>query len=105
MNLLYIVSLYPCWSETFIVREMKYLKEQGIDIDVLSLRGDEEEFVQENDIESVNSVIYAKGSFLQIIAFIKYFVLHPVILTKWIIANFKSFWNSPLTLLKNISCA
>ncbi len=103
MNLLYIVSLYPCWSETFIVREMKSLQEQGVNIDVLSLRGDEEEFVQKNDIESVKSVIYTKGLFLQILAFVKYFILHPVLITSWLIKNTVYFWNAPLTLIKNIS--
>jgi len=103
MNLLYIVSLYPCWSETFIVREMKSLQEQGVNIDVLSLRGDKEEFVQKNDIESVNSVIYAKGFLFQLLAFIKYFILHPILITSWLIKNAISFWNAPLTLIKNFS--
>jgi len=103
MNLLYIVSLYPCWSETFIVREMKSLQEQGVNINVLSLRGDKEEFVQKNDIESVNSVIYTKGLFFQLLAFIKYFILHPVLITSLLVKNTISFWSAPLTLVKNIS--
>jgi len=103
MNLLYVVSLYPCWSETFIVREMKYFKEQGVNIDVLSLRGNTEEFVQENDIESVNSVVYTKGNWSQFFSLLKYFVLHPILIFTWFIKNIVSFWHSPITLLKNIS--
>jgi len=103
MNLLYVVSLYPCWSETFIVREMKFFKEQGVNIDVLSLRGNTEEFVQENDIESVNSVVYTKSIFSQVMSLSKYFIIHPVLISTWFLKNFYSFWHSPLTLLKNIS--
>jgi len=103
MNLLYVVSLYPCWSETFIVREMKYFKEQGVNIDVLSLRGNTEEFVQENDIKSVNTVIYTKGVFSQFVSLLKYFILHPILILTWFLKNIVSFWHSPITLLKNIS--
>ncbi len=34
----YVVSLFPCWSETFILREILALRARGIPIKVFSLR-------------------------------------------------------------------
>lgn len=37
-RLLYVVSLFPSWSETFIVREIQTLVDNGIDVRILSLK-------------------------------------------------------------------
>lgn len=34
----YVVSLFPCWSETFIVREINALIENGVDVRIVSLK-------------------------------------------------------------------
>lgn len=34
----YVVSLFPSWSETFIVREIRALIEQGVDVRIISLK-------------------------------------------------------------------
>lgn len=34
----YVVSLFPSWSETFIVREINALIEQGVDVRIVSLK-------------------------------------------------------------------
>lgn len=44
-RLLYIVSLFPCWSETFIVREIAALIAAGADVRILSLKAPSEELV------------------------------------------------------------
>ena len=31
LRVLYLVSLFPCWSETFIVREIHALARQGVE--------------------------------------------------------------------------
>jgi glycosyltransferase involved in cell wall biosynthesis len=46
LRVLYVVSLFPCWSETFIVREIAGLLAAGVDVQILSLRAPFEEFVQ-----------------------------------------------------------
>jgi colanic acid/amylovoran biosynthesis glycosyltransferase len=45
-RVLYVVSLFPCWSETFIVREIEQLIARGVDIRVLSLKPPSEKLVQ-----------------------------------------------------------
>ena len=37
MNVTYIVSLFPCWSETFVVREIHALRRRGFRIGICSL--------------------------------------------------------------------
>lgn len=37
-RVLYVVSLFPSWSETFIVREIQTLVDNGIDVRILSLK-------------------------------------------------------------------
>lgn len=46
MRVLYVVSLFPCWSETFIVREIKGLLAGGADVRILSLKPPSEKLVQ-----------------------------------------------------------
>jgi colanic acid/amylovoran biosynthesis glycosyltransferase len=45
-RLLYVVSLFPCWSETFIVREISTLIAAGADVRILSLKAPSETMVQ-----------------------------------------------------------
>ena len=45
-RLLYVVSLFPCWSETFIVRELGALIAAGADVHILSLKAPHEKLVQ-----------------------------------------------------------
>ncbi|WP_386669560.1 glycosyltransferase [Lysobacter korlensis] len=45
-RVLYIVSAFPCWSETFIVREIRTLIEDGVDVRILSLKRPPEGLVQ-----------------------------------------------------------
>lgn len=37
-RVLYVVSAFPCWSETFIVREISALIADGVDVRILSLK-------------------------------------------------------------------
>ena len=44
-RVLYVVSLFPCWSETFIVREIEQLLARGVDVRILSLKPPSETMV------------------------------------------------------------
>ena len=46
LRVLYLVSLFPCWSETFIVREIHALARQGVNIRIVSLKPHSEPMVQ-----------------------------------------------------------
>ena len=44
-RVLYVVSLFPCWSDTFIVREIEQLVARGVDVRILSLKAPSESLV------------------------------------------------------------
>ena len=45
-RVVYVVSLFPCWSETFIVREITTLIASGVDVMIVSLKPPSEKMVQ-----------------------------------------------------------
>ncbi len=59
MRVLYVVTLFPCWSETFIVREIHALLARGVDVRILSLKPAHEQLVHADAQVLLNRVIYA----------------------------------------------
>jgi glycosyltransferase involved in cell wall biosynthesis len=57
-RVLYVVSLFPCWSETFIVREIHELIARGTDVRILSLKHPSESLVQTDAQALLGRVIY-----------------------------------------------
>lgn len=45
-RIVYVVSLFPCWSETFIAREISELISSGVDVQILSLKAPSDKMVQ-----------------------------------------------------------
>lgn len=60
-RVLYVVSLFPCWSETFIVREIEQLIARGVDVRILSLRPPSESLVQARAAALMERVIGPRG--------------------------------------------
>jgi glycosyltransferase involved in cell wall biosynthesis len=58
MRVVYFVSLFPCWSETFIVREIRALIDLGADVRIVSLKAASEAMVQSDAESLLNRVIY-----------------------------------------------
>ena len=52
------MSLFPCWSETFIVREINALIALGVDIRIVSLKGPRESMVQSDAQALLDRVVY-----------------------------------------------
>jgi glycosyltransferase involved in cell wall biosynthesis len=61
LKVLYVVSLFPCWSETFIVREIHALLRRGIDVRIVSLRPPSESMVQ-TDAEALLPRVFYPAS-------------------------------------------
>jgi colanic acid/amylovoran biosynthesis glycosyltransferase len=57
-RVLYVVSLFPCWSETFIVREIHELIARGMDVRILSLKHPSEQLVQTDAQALLGRVVY-----------------------------------------------
>src|SRR5262249_13712188 len=58
MRVVYIVSLFPCWSETFIVREIRELLRLGVDVRIVSLKQPSEKIIQSDAATLLDRVVY-----------------------------------------------
>lgn len=58
MRLVYVVSLFPCWSETFIVREIEQLQKLGAEVSIVSLKPHSEPLVQADAAALLPRVTY-----------------------------------------------
>jgi len=61
MRVVYLVSLFPCWSETFIVREIRELLKLNVDVRIVSLKPPSESLVQSEAITLLDRVVYPKS--------------------------------------------
>jgi glycosyltransferase involved in cell wall biosynthesis len=58
VRIVYIVSLFPCWSETFIVREIREMLRLGADVRIVSLKHPSERMVQSDATALLERVVY-----------------------------------------------
>jgi glycosyltransferase involved in cell wall biosynthesis len=54
----YIVSMFPCWSETFILREILALRKRGVNIRILSLKPADQQIIPDGARQLLDMVIY-----------------------------------------------
>ncbi len=103
MKILYVVSLYPCWSETFIVREINTLIKRGHTVYIASLKHDCEEFAHPDALQNKDRVIYPSGTAKQLLALTKVFFQNPFRLTELLLSSIAKFWNKPEPLFKTFA--
>lgn len=60
-RVLYIVSAFPAWSETFIVREVRTLIDDGVDVRILSLKGRSDGLVQTDAAAMLDRVCWPQA--------------------------------------------
>ncbi|MGE0267438.1 MAG: glycosyltransferase [Candidatus Omnitrophota bacterium] len=99
----YIVSLFPCWSETFILNEIIELTKRGYDISIFSIRKDFEKYTQEKAKPYLSRTRYIRG-FKVILAFVRWLFVKPHIVLPWMAkVKMKSIINSKV-FFKNVWC-
>jgi glycosyltransferase involved in cell wall biosynthesis len=77
-----VVSLFPCWSETFILREILALLEQGVDVRIFSLKHPHENLVHPDAERLLDRVIYPPP-FAQTLAS----VIRTTLVSPWVVAR------------------
>jgi len=103
MKILYVVSLFPCWSETFIVREINALKKNGVDISILSLKNPIEKLVQTDTMSLNEDVVYPSNSVVTFFNGLKAFIKKPFVNIKQLYRIVLSLYKKPLSMLKSIA--
>lgn len=80
MRVIYFVSLFPCWSETFIVREIVELIKLGVDVRIVSLKHPVEKLVQSDAKGLLDRVVYPKTGLAGFISALTQCFSHPWLL-------------------------
>lgn len=75
MKVAYVVSMFPCWSETFILNELISHHKSGTDLSIFSIKNCSENMVHDEAILFVGNTVYGK-EYLNI----KLFFLHLLLI-------------------------
>jgi colanic acid/amylovoran biosynthesis glycosyltransferase len=78
VRIVYLVSLFPCWSETFIVREIKEMIRLGVDVRIVSLRHASETMVQSDAATLLDRVTYPVSWGQSLLGALGAILTHPV---------------------------
>jgi glycosyltransferase involved in cell wall biosynthesis len=101
-RLLYVVSLFPCWSETFIVRELTTLIAEGVDVRILSLKAPYEKLVQPDAEKMLPRVRHPLGKARAAIERARAFAAHPVALSSTVAQLSARLADRPVELAKSL---
>ena len=102
-RVVYVVSLFPCWSETFIVREINALIESGVDVRIVSLKPMTETLVQ-SDAAALLDRVRHPGSWLAAIAALLATAIHrPLVLARILAQILADGWHTPDVAMKSLA--
>jgi glycosyltransferase involved in cell wall biosynthesis len=100
----YVLSLFPCYDETFILREIKALAARGVDLRIFSLRRREDPLVHEDARPFVTRTAYEPHvSVATLRALVRVLVARPadvLSLVGWIL---RGTWRRPSSLAKSLA--
>ncbi|HVV52149.1 MAG TPA: glycosyltransferase [Polyangia bacterium] len=101
-RLLYVVSLFPCWSETFIVRELATLIAAGADVRILSLKAPSEKMVHAEAERLLPRVRHPLAPAPAALARTRAFAAHPRLLSSLMFALGRALHRRPVDLAKSL---
>ncbi len=102
MRIVYVVSLFPCWSETFIVREINELIAAGVDVRIVSLKHPSETLVQTDAQALLDRVIYPRPMFAGSIAAGTELLTRPGLAVRELARMTGALIGEPAKLLKSV---
>ncbi|MGI9451271.1 MAG: glycosyltransferase family 4 protein [Geminicoccaceae bacterium] len=102
-RLLYIVSLFPCWSETFIVRELHALQQAELRFQIASLKHHHEPLVHPFAEALLDRVIYPSPWVMVLWNALIMLARRPLSNLSWFLRLTAGLWRHPDHLLKSYS--
>jgi colanic acid/amylovoran biosynthesis glycosyltransferase len=102
MQVLYFTSLFPCWSETFIVREILELIRMGVDVRIVSLKHPQEKMVQSDANSLLDRVIYPAKGWGSACRALQECVCHPLRELCALALMAHALWRRPQALAKSV---
>jgi colanic acid/amylovoran biosynthesis glycosyltransferase len=101
-RLLYVVSLFPCWSETFIVRELTALLAAGAEVQILSLKAPYEKMVQPDAERLMSRAHHPLPPAQAALARLRALVTHPIALSATVLQVVRRLGNQPVEVAKTL---
>ena len=102
-RVVYVVSLFPCWSETFIVREIGALVASGVDVRILSLKHPSEDLVHEDAAALLDRVYHPRPLAATLATFLAATVRQPRIMAGILLRILADGWRSPRVLSRSLA--
>ncbi|MBS0558356.1 MAG: glycosyltransferase [Proteobacteria bacterium] len=102
LRVLYVVSLFPCWSETFIVREMHALAARGAELAILSLKPHSEKIVQERAAVLLDRTRHPRGTLRSVLALFGLALRRPRATLGFFAILVRGLWRQPAVLAKSV---
>lgn len=102
MRVLYLTSLFPCWSETFIVREILALRSMGVDIRIVSLKPPSERMVQSDAQTLLDRVIYPPSGVRGMLATMLGVLRHPIETARMAFGILRGLRATPTSMAKSL---
>ena len=100
-QVLYVVSLFPCWSETFIVRELQALRQADLGFRIASLKHHHEPLVHPFAEALWDRVIYPSSIALVLWNALLMIMRRPIRNLGWFLRLTLALWRHPSHLLKS----
>lgn len=100
LRVLYVVPLFPCWSDTWIVREIRALMSLGVEVTILSLRHPFEAFAQSDARALADRVVYPPTGWQGVRAVGECLRGAPRASLVSLLEAVGSLWNRPVALAK-----
>ncbi|HEY5971944.1 MAG TPA: glycosyltransferase [Pseudoxanthomonas sp.] len=100
--MVYVVSLFPSWSETFIVREVATLLENGVDVRIISLKRPSQDLVQSDAAALLARVRYPRTVLHTLAGTLAAFARNPRSVAGSFATVVAGLWRQPVVLLKSL---
>ena len=97
----YVVSLFPCWSETFVLNEIIELEKRGLHVSIFSIRRDIEELIHDEALPLMRKTVYATA-FRGILSTFRWLLRRPFALSSLFWMAVRQKYSDPQVLFKNI---
>jgi glycosyltransferase involved in cell wall biosynthesis len=101
-RVLYVVSRFPSWSETFIVREIHALIEEGVDVRILSLKRGDETMVQADAAALRERVRQPSAGFAALAGGFRSALAHPRAVATVVAHLVAGLWRKPAVMLMSV---
>ena len=101
-RVVYVVSQFPSWSETFIVREIHALIDAGVDVRIVSLKRSTETMIQADSAALLDRVQQPPGLLSTVFGTVGAFFRYPSRVSRAYAAVVADTWRTPGVLVKSL---